>query len=372
MQKDFSKINVLVVDDMATAREYISKQLRDIGVINISTASSIVDAFKKINDRIHLIICDYYLGDGRNGKDFIEELRKEEKISDSVVCIMVTAEARFESVIGSAENGIEGYFLKPWNPEIFRDKIEKIIEKREVLIPIYNAIEKNEYRKALQICDLYLADTKKFWYVELALRKLRAEVLIRMGMFQSAIANYDLVLKQEIIPWALHGKAKCLIKLSQYKEAEMILLELIKNFPHYMACYDDLIALYEIQQDYPKQETILTEAIKISWEKYHRHKKLAEVAIKNENPEVAQNMLGILHTKWRHSPHVDSSSIYTYLRVLRLGWKEKEANDLLSSLKTSFRTDSNRIQSLRAIDDVFLWKTEKPIPIDLLPPEDQS
>ncbi len=119
MQKDFSKINVLVVDDMATAREYISKQLRDIGVINISTASSIVDAFKKINDRIHLIICDYYLGDGRNGKDFIEELRKEEKISDSVVCIMVTAEARFESVIGSAENGIDGYFLKPWKPEDF-------------------------------------------------------------------------------------------------------------------------------------------------------------------------------------------------------------------------------------------------------------
>ena len=75
---------------------------------------------------------------------------------------MVTAEARFASVIGTAENGIDGYFLKPWNPEIFRDKIEKIIEKREVLIPIYTAIEKNEYRKALQICDLYLADTKKF------------------------------------------------------------------------------------------------------------------------------------------------------------------------------------------------------------------
>lgn len=162
MQKDFSKINVLVVDDMATAREYISKQLRDIGVINISTASSIVDAFKKINDRIHLIICDYYLGDGRNGKDFIEELRKEEKIPDSVVCVMVTAEARFASVIGTAENGIDGYFLKPWNPEIFRDKIEKIIEKREVLTPIYTAIEKKEYKKALQICDLYLADMKKF------------------------------------------------------------------------------------------------------------------------------------------------------------------------------------------------------------------
>lgn len=162
MQSILSKINVLVVDDMATAREYISKQLRDIGVVNISVASSIVDAFKKINDRIHLIICDYYLGDGRNGKDFIEELRKEEKISDSVVCIMVTAEARFESVIGSAENGIDGYFLKPWNPEIFRDKIEKIIEKREVLIPIYTAIEKKEYKKALQICDFYLADMKKF------------------------------------------------------------------------------------------------------------------------------------------------------------------------------------------------------------------
>lgn len=116
-------------------------------------------------------------------------------------------------------------------------------------------------------------------------------------MFQSAIANYDLVLKQEIIPWALHGKAKCLINISQYEDAEALLLGLIQKFPHYMICYDDLIALYEIQQDYVKQEEILTRAIGISGEKYHRHKKLAEVAIKNDNPEVAQNMLGILHTK---------------------------------------------------------------------------
>lgn len=83
-------------------------------------------------------------------------------------------------------------------------------------------------------------------------------------MFQSAITEYDGVLSKESIPWALHGKAKCLISISQYKEAESLLLGLIQRFPHYMTCYDDLIALYETQQDYPKQETILIEAIKIS------------------------------------------------------------------------------------------------------------
>ena len=49
MQSILSKINVLVVDDMATAREYISKQLRDIGVVNISVAVSYthLDVYKR-------------------------------------------------------------------------------------------------------------------------------------------------------------------------------------------------------------------------------------------------------------------------------------------------------------------------------------
>lgn len=159
---DFSKINALVVDDMATAREYISNQLRDIGIVNISTASSIADAFKKINDKVHLIICDYYLGEGRTGKDFIEELRKEEKIPDSVVCVMVTAEDKYESVIGSSENGIDAYFLKPWNPHLFRDKIQAMIKRQKLLSPIYDSITKQDYKKALQICDNNLRDSKNF------------------------------------------------------------------------------------------------------------------------------------------------------------------------------------------------------------------
>lgn len=58
---DFSNINVLVVDDMDTALTYISNQLKYIGVANITTAKSIADAFKKINDKINMIICDHYL-----------------------------------------------------------------------------------------------------------------------------------------------------------------------------------------------------------------------------------------------------------------------------------------------------------------------
>lgn len=118
-----------------------------------------------------------------------------------------------------------------------------------------------------------------------------------MGLFISAIADYDTILGEMDAPWALHGKAKSLIHLSKYEEAEAILLDIIEKSPHYMACYDNLVSLYEAKGDLDKQEEILSKAIGKSGEQYHRHKKLAEVAIKNENPEVAQNMLGILHTK---------------------------------------------------------------------------
>lgn len=371
MHKDFSNIHVLIIDDMATARDYMSRQLRDIGITNIVSVSTIGEAFKNIHDRIDIILCDYYLWDGRNGKDFIEELRKEEKIPDSVVCVMVTAEARFASIIGTAENGIDGYFLKPWNPTDFRVKIQKMIERKELLTPVYEAIERQEYEDALMICNIYLSDREKFWHLEFALRKLRAEVLILMWLFLSAIGDYDAILKKDIIPWALHGKAKCYIKLSRYEEANAMLLKLIKDFPHYMTCYDDLAALYELQGDYARQESILQQAIEKSEEKFHRHKKLAQVALLNDHPELAHCMMETLHKKWLYSPNVDTSSMYLYARILRIRWREKEATEFLTSLKTSFRTQRDKLASIRAITEVYQWVQDLSLSIHDLPPEVQ-
>lgn len=66
---------------------------------------------------------------------------------------MVSAERSALSVIGSAENYIDGYFVKPWVPGDFRDKIQAMLEKQELLTPVYDAIAKKNYKKALQICD---------------------------------------------------------------------------------------------------------------------------------------------------------------------------------------------------------------------------
>ncbi len=82
--QDLREVKALVVDDMDSSITYVINQLKAMGLDpkNITTAKKIADAFKQVNDKINIILCDYYLGDGRTGKDFIEELRKEEKISE--------------------------------------------------------------------------------------------------------------------------------------------------------------------------------------------------------------------------------------------------------------------------------------------------
>lgn len=55
---------------------------------------------------------------------------------------MITADTRLATVIGSAENGIDGYFIKPWSPGEFQRRISLILEKKALLKPVYSLIDK--------------------------------------------------------------------------------------------------------------------------------------------------------------------------------------------------------------------------------------
>ncbi len=109
------------------------------------------------------------------------------------------------------------------------------------------------------------------------------------------------------------------MKLREYKEAEKIFLELKEKYPHYMVCYDDLAELYGLQNNYSDQGRVMRQAIEKSPEKFHRHRELANLSLLNNDLSVAEEMLRILHKKGIHSPHVDSSTIYRYAQVLKLG-----------------------------------------------------
>ncbi len=113
----------LVADDSMTMRAIISDTLRDLGVEEILEAENAEQAFSAFSrNTLNLVVLDWYMP-GRSGVDVIRAIRAT---GSEVPIVMVTAvgTAR-EQVTEAVQAGASDYLLKPFKPEVLREKLEK-------------------------------------------------------------------------------------------------------------------------------------------------------------------------------------------------------------------------------------------------------
>ena len=122
---DFN-IQVLVVDDFATMRNIVKTSLKKIGFKNITEAEDgdiALGILKK--ERIDLVLADWNMPNMK-GLDLLKEIRKDEKLK-ALPFIMVTAEGQKENIVEAVQAGVNSYIIKPFTPEILKDKIQKVL-----------------------------------------------------------------------------------------------------------------------------------------------------------------------------------------------------------------------------------------------------
>ncbi len=125
----------IVVDDMGPMRRTVSLTLKDLGFENISEAKNGKDAFDLIkasyNDagsEIELAIVDWNM-EPVSGIELLKMVRSDEKIKD-IIFIMITAEQLQDNVIVAAQSGVDDYIIKPFSPEIVKEKFVNVTKKR--------------------------------------------------------------------------------------------------------------------------------------------------------------------------------------------------------------------------------------------------
>ena len=62
------------------------------------------------------------------GIDLLRSIRADEKLKTLPV-LMVTAEAKREQIIEAAQNGVNGYIIKPFTAQTLEEKLGKIFER---------------------------------------------------------------------------------------------------------------------------------------------------------------------------------------------------------------------------------------------------
>jgi two-component system chemotaxis response regulator CheY len=115
----------LIVDDSATMRRIVANSLGRIGYSEFAEAEDGLQALKVYDDSIDFVITDWNMPN-MGGLDLVKELRARPDGS-GVPILMVTTRSIREDIVTAAQAGVNNYVVKPFTPEVLKDKIDQVL-----------------------------------------------------------------------------------------------------------------------------------------------------------------------------------------------------------------------------------------------------
>ncbi len=120
-------MKIITIDDSSTMRRIIKNTLQRIGygsdVLEAEDGKQALDVLSQ--NKVDLIITDWNMPN-MDGLTFVKKIRSMSEWND-VPIIMVTTEAAKEDILEALKSGVNNYIVKPFTPEVLKEKIEVVM-----------------------------------------------------------------------------------------------------------------------------------------------------------------------------------------------------------------------------------------------------
>jgi two-component system, NtrC family, response regulator PilR len=121
-------VNLLIVDDEASLRDFLSIVFEDEGW-RVETAGSVAEAQAAVaKSEPDLILCDLMLPDGSG----IDLLREVKSATPSVAVVMITAHTSTKSAVEALKAGAFDYIAKPFDIDELKIIVRNAVERKEL------------------------------------------------------------------------------------------------------------------------------------------------------------------------------------------------------------------------------------------------
>jgi len=281
----YNQLSVLVVDDFKQMLDAVYKMLDEFGVAKIDLASSADEAIKYCKSRTYdVILCDYNLGENKkNGQHLLEILRQSNITKTNTLFVLITAETSKQMVLATFDFEPDSYLVKPFNSATLKQRLNKLLVVRSVLLPINQALIQEDLEQAIALCNSHIAEKGKQSSI---CRKILGECYTRQQKYDQAEKVYEEAMKRPL-DWAQLGLAQVKIAKGEYDNAIEQLQNLLRNNRYCLKAYDLLVIAYEEKGDSLKCQYVLQEAAKVCPLSILRQQKLGEVAEANQDMNTA-------------------------------------------------------------------------------------
>ncbi len=284
--KELPRMRVLLVDRHASARNTLRMILSTLGITAVHNAASTIEVMRQVKAySFEAIFADYHLDDGRDGQQLLEELRQQHLISLSTVYMVVTAERGYHNVVSVAELAPDDYLIKPFTADQLQSRLAKALYKKKYFERVFHHLDNGAFVDALAACEALIGKDDQFLYDTL---RFKGEILNALGRYEAAKAVYQQVLDNAMVPWARMGLAIALRGLDALAEAETIGTSIIDDFPEYLAAYDFVANVREEMGKLAEAQETLQKASAISPNNSLRQRMVADIAVRNDDLDVAE------------------------------------------------------------------------------------
>jgi tetratricopeptide (TPR) repeat protein len=331
---DWAAKNYLVVDDFVGVRQLLRETLRTLGARNIDQASSGGEAMGLLAKiRYDVVLCDFNLGEGKNGQQVLEEARMRNLLLPSSVFLMVSAEKSVESVMGAAEHQPDAYLIKPITEGVLLSRLNRVWHKKQVFRPIDQACAEKDYLRAARLCDEAIAESRVH---EIELLRMKARLMEKSGEPGKARDAYERVLEQREYQWARAGLAKIRMANGEIEQARQMFQGVIAENRYYIDAYDQLAAAYQSMGQAEEACSILERAAALSPNSVPRQRNLGQVCLALGNIGMAERAFRKCIAIGQYSIRKTPDAYLGLARVCGLKNDPKEALQLLLTAQREF------------------------------------
>lgn len=331
---DWAGKNYLVVDDFIGVRQLLREALRSLGAKNIDQAASGGEAIGLLaKTRYDVVLCDFNLGDGKNGQQVLEEARVRNLLLPSSVWMMVSAEKSVESVMGAAEHQPDAYLVKPITEGVLLTRLNRAWHRKQVFRPIDQAYAEKDYLRAARLCDEQIAASRVH---EVELLRMKARLMEKSGEPEKAREAYERVLNQREYQWARAGLAKIRLANGEFEAARQMFQGVIAENRYYIDAYDQLALAWQGMGKLEEACSILERAARLSPNSVPRQRSLGQVCLKLGNVAMAERAFRKCIAIGEYSVRRTPDAYLGLARVCGLKNDPKEAQALLQAAQREF------------------------------------
>lgn len=313
---------ILIVDDQRAFQVMLKTMLMNFGARDIVCAQNADEAIKQCkNERFDLLLVDYNLGSGQNGRQLFETLKSNNLLSIDCVFFLVTGDNSKAIVLSAIQMTPDDYLMKPFSQNELNLRIQKAFCKREQLLPIYLALADKNSDSAILECDKIINCSSRYRNF---CRLFKAELLIDKERYSEARELLENFIDEHPSTQAqlLLGQIYYLEK--QYHKAITLLTQLIKTNPMLLDSYDCLAQCFKEGGDKEQALTIIQKAIFHSHLSLPRQRLLAELALDTNSLDIAKEAFFSILMQTKHTIHQHPEHLINYIQTLVIIAKQEE------------------------------------------------